>query len=143
MISNQIRKYWGNFIIESKQSPKYNLTNLYWQDLLIFESENYLLKFLILTISLKYESTLKYKQGFKIRTKSKSVLDTGSTCSVCVAIWLVNWEGWKNTRTLTMSLWPMRMLHRWDRQDHPHLIQSTIDTKVKQKKWKSSWPDIV
>ena len=32
-----------------------------------------------------------------------------------------------------MSLWPMRMIHRWDKQDHPSIIQSKIDTKLNKK----------
>ena len=32
-----------------------------------------------------------------------------------------------------MSLWPTRMVHRGDTQDHPRINQSKIDTNVKQK----------
>ena len=32
-----------------------------------------------------------------------------------------------------MSLWPIRMVHSGDTQDHPHINQSKNDTKVKQK----------
>ena len=50
-----------------------------------------------------------------------------ATSSVCV--WLC--ENYidkvsKKTMTLTMPLWPMRMVHRWDTQNHLHFIQSTI-----------------
>ena len=32
-----------------------------------------------------------------------------------------------------MSLWPTRMVHRGDTQDHPRINQPKIDTNVKQK----------
>ena len=33
-----------------------------------------------------------------------------------------------------MSLWPTRMVHRGDTQDHPRINQSKIDTKVNKKR---------
>ena len=46
----------------------------------------------------------------------------------------------ENVMTSTMSLWSMRMIHRWDSQDHPCIIHSPVNICKSNthyvKKWK-------
>ena len=60
-----------------------------------------------------------------------------STCVQCVTSCVKSsLKRFTNLMTSTMSLWPMRMIHRWDSQVHPCIIQSRIDIKVNRKKVK-------